>query len=86
MSYEVLVRTLADLIVSIDLSDDESVDPEFASAILGDVSAAIDGLDDDERSRIADIIADHAENESNERRRNALQELPENLGLTDEDE
>jgi hypothetical protein len=86
MSYEVIVRALADLIVSIDLSDDELVDPEFASAILGDVSAVIDSLGNDERSRIADIITEHAETESNDRRRNALRELPEGLGLTDEDE
>lgn len=83
MSYEVVVNALADLIVSIDLSDDDLVDADFAATVLGDATAAFDGLAADERTRITDIITEHADGERNVERRDALRELPEQLGLTD---
>jgi hypothetical protein len=86
MSYEIVVGALADLIVSIDLSGEEEVNSDFAASILGDAAAAFEELSSDERARLVEIISRHAEAERNERRRNALLDLPEHLGLTEEDE
>lgn len=86
MKYEILIKVLADLIVSIDLSDDELVDPEFATAVLGDAVSVLGDLTPEERMQISEIIAEYAETESDERRRAALRDLPDDLGLLEEDQ
>ena len=84
MSYEAVVRVLADLIVSIDLSGDDVVDPDFASSIFGDVSAAFDRLASADRAQISAIIVEYAEAERNVGRRQALLDFPEQFGLTED--
>ncbi|MGY5061192.1 hypothetical protein ACWDFR_45430 [Streptomyces sp. 900105755] len=81
-----LVKALVNLIVSIDLSDEETVDSDFASSAFEDVMAAFEELSEGDRVVISQIIQSMAESESSSARREALLELPESFGLIDEDD
>lgn len=86
MINELIVRALVELIVSIDLTDADTVDPDFASASFGDVVVILDGLPRDEREKIVGIVRGLAEDERVPERRQALLEFPENFGLLDDDD
>lgn len=86
MSYEEIVKVLADLIVSIDLAGEDLIDTDFASGILDQVAAVMERLDEGERVRIAEIIQRYANSQTDGRRGNAIGELPNDLGLILDDE
>lgn len=81
---EILVRAIVEIVASIELSDDEVINPDTASALLGDMVAILDGLSDDDRFRVAEIIRVVAATERDSRRRSVMLDLPEGLGLIDE--
>ncbi|MET7505946.1 hypothetical protein [Streptomyces albidoflavus] len=81
-----LARALADIIVSIELTDDEVIDPEIASAILDDTTAIFDSMSNSDRAEIARLILEYAEEQSRSDRKRVMLGVPDGLGLLDEDE
>ncbi|ANP52027.1 hypothetical protein J2Z21_008899 [Streptomyces griseochromogenes] len=86
MTDQVIVKALVNLIISIDLSDEETVDSDFASSAFEDVMATLDELSDGERENVVRIVQSLADGESSTQRRQALLEFPDNFGLVDEEE
>lgn len=78
---EAVVRALAGLLVSIELSSDDVLDSDAAALWLDDVVADLDGLSEGDRRRIADMIRGFAELETDPERRAVIEELPDGLGL-----
>jgi hypothetical protein len=81
-----VVSALVNLIVSIDLSDEETVPSDFVSSVFEDVMDVLEELSEAERERFIGITRSLAEAEPSPRRRQALLNLPADLGLIDEDE
>jgi hypothetical protein len=79
-----VVRALVDLVVSIDLSDEEQIPSDFGSDLLNDVAGAFGNLTPDETRELVAIVSEIAQGTQDPVRRNAILELPETLGLTDE--
>ncbi|MDI9889366.1 hypothetical protein QMZ92_34905 [Streptomyces sp. HNM0645] len=82
----VLARAFASIVVSIDLSDDDAIDPDVATDILEPASALLDDLSEQDRRAFADMLVELAELEENPERRRAMADLPDVLGLLDEEE
>lgn len=83
---ETVVRALADMVVSVDLSDEESVNADFAARIFDDLAGVFDTLDEEDRQQLSVIIDSYSQTVSDTRRRDALAGLPESIGLSDDDE
>jgi hypothetical protein len=81
----VLVRALADIIVSINLTDDEAIDPDVATDILEPAVALFGDLTPQGRREVASLVLDYAEVEEHPERKRMLLEFPEATGLVDED-
>ncbi|MGW6547509.1 hypothetical protein ACWGBH_32380 [Streptomyces massasporeus] len=80
-----LVMAFASLLVSIDLTDDEDLDPDIASEIVEPVAALARELGHGERAELARAIQAAAESETDPVRRRSMRSLPEDIGLLDED-
>jgi hypothetical protein len=83
---EAVVKSLAQLVIAIDLTDDEEVDPDLATTWFEDVAYTLNQLPQSARSGLAALVRRLADEESDPVRRNALLEFPESFGLDEEDE
>jgi hypothetical protein len=83
---EALAKSLVQLVTSIDLTDDEEVDPDLATTWFEDVAYELQRLPAADRTALATLIHRLAEEETNESRRVALLEFPESFGLEDPDD
>ncbi|MER7621673.1 hypothetical protein [Streptomyces sp. NPDC126503] len=83
---KVLARAFASLVISIDLSDDDAIDPDVATDILEPASALLDDLSDQDRRTFAGLLVELSELEEDPERRQAMADLPDVLGLLDEEE
>ncbi|CAL9359636.1 maleylpyruvate isomerase family mycothiol-dependent enzyme [Streptomyces sp. enrichment culture] len=81
---QTLADALAHLLTALDTSDDEAVDPDEAVRWMEHTSHVLDRLTAADRRRLADLFRDTARREPEGPWRDALRELPDNLGL-DED-
>ncbi|WP_202232215.1 hypothetical protein [Actinacidiphila reveromycinica] len=86
MIDRVIVKALVNLVVSIDLSDEEAVDADFASTAFEDVMATLEELPDTDREVVVSIVRSLAADERSPERRQALMIFPEDFGLVDEEE
>ncbi|GAA3817879.1 hypothetical protein GCM10022226_43040 [Sphaerisporangium flaviroseum] len=82
---EVLARAFACMLVSIDLSDDEDIDPDVATSILEPACALFGQLSEADKRTVAGLLVKEAESEDDPVRREALLNLPETMGLLDEE-
>ncbi|MFE2536932.1 hypothetical protein [Streptomyces sp. NPDC059371] len=80
-----LADALANLLVSIDMTDDEDVDPDVCVPWFEDVAHKLSRLPADDRHRLAQVIQEVADREPDTRRRAALLETPDYLRLEDPD-
>ena len=80
-----LLAALLDVLASIELSDDDQVEPRFASDVLEDVTYHLDALAESDRALLVTLIRKHAVTESDPDRRQIIEDAPEDLGLLDED-
>ncbi|WP_405724206.1 hypothetical protein OG885_00050 [Streptomyces sp. NBC_00028] len=80
-----LADALANLMVSIDLSDDD-VDPDVCVPWLEDVASTLNQLSADDRHRLARMIREVASREPDAQRQAALIETPDRLGLEGSDD
>ncbi|MFH9858245.1 hypothetical protein [Streptomyces sp. NPDC017202] len=82
---KVLVRAFVSLVVSIDLTDDEDIDPDIATDILEPAAALFRDLSEEGRREITSLVLECAELDENPERRRVILGLPEAIGLLDED-
>ncbi|MDX3387755.1 hypothetical protein PV682_40875 [Streptomyces niveiscabiei] len=81
---KVLVRAFVSVVVSIDLTDDEDIDPDIATDIL-EPAAVFRDLSEEGRREVTSLILECAELEENPERKRTILELPEAICLLDED-
>ncbi|WP_199546368.1 hypothetical protein [Streptomyces sp. N35] len=81
----VLARAFAAVSVSIDLSDDDDIDPHVANNILEPATAMFRDLSLADRAELAEMFVEISELEGDPVRREAILSLPEVMGLLDED-
>ena len=81
---EIVARALVDLVASIELTSDDELDPDLAAAWLDDVAAALEELPDPDRHDLVRLIGEMARSTRDENRRDALVDLPDDLGLIEE--
>lgn len=74
---------LIDLIVSIELCDNQLLDPDMAVRWLEEASCSLQRLSADEQQQFIAEIAGMASREEDERRRELLLRLSTDLGLAD---
>jgi hypothetical protein len=82
---ETLVRAIIELIASMELTSDEVLDPDVVTGLLEDFSAALEELSGRDRRRLVRIVQEMADSERNPERKSVLADLPEGLGITDDD-
>ncbi|MFJ1616817.1 hypothetical protein [Streptomyces sp. NPDC088249] len=82
---KVLVRAFVSVVVSIDLTDDEDIDPDIATNILEPAAALFRDLSEEGRREVTSLILECAELEENPERRRVILGLPEAIGLLGED-
>ncbi|MFJ6655833.1 hypothetical protein ACIQNG_05630 [Streptomyces sp. NPDC091377] len=82
---KILVRAFVSLVVSIDLTDDEDIDPDVATDILEPAAALFRDLSEEGRREVTSLVLECAELEENPERRRVILGLPEAIGLLDED-
>ena len=80
---DALLAALLDCVTALDLSDDELVDPGFASDVLGDVTGHLDALGAEDRALLVTLIEQRAASETSPERREYLAEAAEHFGLRD---
>ncbi|QES38206.1 hypothetical protein DEJ48_36580 [Streptomyces venezuelae] len=78
-----VARALIDLLLSLELSDEESVSLEAATAFVEDASATLSALSRLEREELTSIIRQMENEATMEERREVLRSLPEDIGLLD---
>ncbi|MCX5122908.1 phage tail assembly chaperone [Streptomyces sp. NBC_00347] len=81
----VLARAFSSMAVSIDLADDEDMDPDIAADIIEPAAALFKELSEDDRRALAAIIVEVSELESDPVRKRSMLNLPEEIGLLEEE-
>jgi hypothetical protein len=81
-----LTTTLAQLITAIDVTDDEEVDPDLATKWFENVAYNFHQLSASDRHKLAILFREAASRETNPEFRAAMLEVPENLGLEDDED
>ncbi|MFI0417203.1 hypothetical protein [Spongiactinospora sp. 9N601] len=82
---KVLASAFVSVVVSIDLTDDDDIDPDIATDILEPAAALFRDLSGEGRREVTSLILGCAELEENPERRRAILALPEAIGLLDVD-
>lgn len=77
----ILARVFMEVLVSIDLSDDDDIDPDVATGILEPVAALLRNGEIEDQQAIAELLRECAEEESDPERRATALDLPAALGL-----
>jgi hypothetical protein len=77
----ILARALMELVVSIDLSDDEDIDPDVATSILEPVAALLQSAPTEQRQDIVALFSECAQEESDTERRMTAMDLPDAFGI-----
>jgi len=80
---DALLDALLSCIVSLELSDDDLLDPGAVTAIQEDVAFALGRLGDSDRALLVTLIEERAAVETDPARRELLDDLPDVLGLLD---
>ncbi len=78
-----LARALASVVASIQLSNDEDVDPDVANKLLEPVGAILQEMESGDREQLTRLVQVCAEAETNPDRRQIIEALPEAFGLLD---
>jgi hypothetical protein len=78
------MRALIDLAASIELSSDDEIEPQTATALLDDLASTLEELSDEEHDELIDLIEELAEETRDADRREVLLDLPDALGLVED--
>jgi hypothetical protein len=79
----VLARAVMELIISIELTDDEDIDPDVATTIVEPVGYLLNNVSDAVRQELVRLFREVAEEEENPERRPMALEFPEAMGLVE---
>ncbi|GLY87615.1 hypothetical protein [Actinoallomurus iriomotensis] len=77
-----LGKALVEIIISIDLSDDEDIDPDIATNILEPTARLLQRTSGEDRRALVALLAECGEEETDPERRMTALDLPGALGLT----
>lgn len=80
-----MARAFATLLVSIDLTDDDELDPDVAAALVEPVAAMARELTPEARAKLITLIHTAAQSETDPVRQRSMLALPEEFGLLEED-
>ncbi|MGS2589992.1 hypothetical protein [Streptomyces hebeiensis] len=81
----ILACAFASLAVSIDLADDDEIDPDVATDLVEPVAALFRDVPAEDRAALAALLRECAELETDPVRQRSMLALPEDIGLLDED-
>jgi hypothetical protein len=81
----VLAKAVMELIISIELTEDEEIDPDVATTIVEPVGFLLNDVPEDARAELVRLFREVAEDEENPERRAMADEFPEAIGLVVED-
>jgi hypothetical protein len=76
-----LVKVLVEMAVSIDLSDDDDIDPDVAVGLFEPVAALLQEMSNADRRRLVELLAECAKNETDAERRAVALDIPNAFGL-----
>ncbi|MEU6721988.1 hypothetical protein ABZ897_62040 [Nonomuraea sp. NPDC046802] len=76
-----LTKALMEIVIGLDDSDDNVIAPEAIMPLLEPAIALLDGLSDDDKRTLVQIIIDCADEEPDAGRQLTAWEMPEILGL-----
>ncbi|GGU11270.1 hypothetical protein [Actinomadura citrea] len=77
----ILAKTLMDLIVSIDLAEDDDIDPDVATALLEPIAAHLNTTSASNRQALSTLLLDIAQQETDPGWQPTALDLPAALGL-----
>lgn len=78
---KILAKALTELLIAIDLTDDDDIEPEVAMDLLEPVAALLQTTAADTRQAIVELIFRSAEEETDPDRRMTALDLPTALGI-----
>ncbi|MEU3334595.1 hypothetical protein [Streptomyces sp. NPDC006668] len=81
----VLAKAVMELIISIELTEDEEIDPDVATTIVEPVGFLLTDVPEDAREQLVRLFREVAQDEDNPERRAMAEEFPEAIGLVEED-
>ncbi|MGN9783081.1 hypothetical protein ACTMTF_16735 [Nonomuraea sp. ZG12] len=77
----VLAKAVMDLVISIELTDDEDIDPDVATTLTEPVGYLLNSLPEEDRQTLAALFREVAEEEQGAERRALAMDFPEAMGL-----
>ncbi|TDD89287.1 hypothetical protein E1293_04945 [Actinomadura darangshiensis] len=79
----ILARVFVEIVISIDLSDDDDIDPDVATGLLEPVAALLQEMPRADRRRLTEFMLEYANDEANAERSATALDLPTALGLVE---
>jgi hypothetical protein len=77
----ILAKAFMHMVVSIDLTDDDDMDPDVATSLLEPVAALLQGVAEGDRRALIDLFTECAQDERDPDRRRVADGFPDALGL-----
>ncbi len=81
-----LATAMAQLVTTIDMTDEDEVDPDLVTTWFEDVAYNLGRLSTEDRHRLAALFREAAMEETRPEFREAMLEVPENFGLEDDED
>jgi len=78
----ILAKALMDLIISIDLSDDDDIDPDVVTKLLEPIAADLNHIGAEPKTALIALLTGLAEEETDPQRRMIALDFPSAIGLT----
>ncbi|MFE7413808.1 hypothetical protein [Streptomyces laurentii] len=79
----VLAKAVMDLVISIEMTDDEDIDPDVSTAIVEPVGFLLNNVSDEIRQQLVRLFRELAEEEELPDRQSMALEFPEAMGLVE---
>jgi hypothetical protein len=79
-----LTEALCGLVASIELADDDVIDPDIASTLTEPVAALLQSASRKDRDKIQELIIQASESEENPIRKEMIASIPAGFGLIEE--
>jgi hypothetical protein len=77
----ILAKAFMGIVVSIELTDDDDIDPDVATSLLEPVAALFRGMTEDDRRALIALFAECAQDEQDPDRRRLADGFSDGLGL-----
>ena len=80
-----LVAALVETVVSLELASDDLIDPDFEVDLMETIASTLQEMSDEQRADFTRELKKHIATTKSAARKKLLRELPEALGLVDEE-